>query len=138
MAQNELKATFTLEKETKNCLRYQEETEGYPIVGSLYVQKGALRLLSPGNPLGEVLQTEMDFLPRSEAAAKFEVYVRFPETSYFRVKSSPFCPRLKMVPPLGSSGLSPSSTASRSMPSTRETLGAYPRDLIFEMSATRR
>lgn len=44
---SELKATFTLEKETKNCLRYQEETEGYPIVGSLYVQKGALNGTKP-------------------------------------------------------------------------------------------
>ncbi len=32
--------TFTLEKETKNTIRYQEQTEGKPpAVGTLYVQK---------------------------------------------------------------------------------------------------
>ena len=35
--------TFTLEKETKNTIRYQEETEGKPpVVESLYVQRWAL------------------------------------------------------------------------------------------------
>ena len=35
--------TFTLERETKNTARYQEQTEGKPpVVGTLYVQKWAL------------------------------------------------------------------------------------------------
>ncbi len=54
------------------------------------------------------------------------------------LRSSPFCPRLKMVAPLGSSGRSPNSADSRLTPSIRETLGEYPRGAIFEMSATSR
>ena len=35
--------TFTMERETKNTIRYQEETEGKPpVVGTLYVQRWAL------------------------------------------------------------------------------------------------
>ena len=35
--------TFTLEKETKNTIRYQEETNGKPpAVGTLYLQKWLL------------------------------------------------------------------------------------------------
>lgn len=35
--------TFALEKETKNTIRYQEETNGRPpAVGTLYVQKWLL------------------------------------------------------------------------------------------------
>jgi hypothetical protein len=35
--------TFTLEKETKNTIRYQEETNGKPpAVGTLYIQKWLL------------------------------------------------------------------------------------------------
>ncbi|MYA43721.1 MAG: hypothetical protein F4Z31_18500 [Gemmatimonadetes bacterium] len=35
--------TFKLDKETKNTVRYAEETEGQrPVVGMLYVQKGEL------------------------------------------------------------------------------------------------
>ena len=42
----EFTATFKMEKETKNTIRYQEETENAPPrIGSLYVQKWAL-----GNP----------------------------------------------------------------------------------------
>jgi hypothetical protein len=34
---------FTLERETKNTIRYQEETEGMPpAIGTLYIQKWAL------------------------------------------------------------------------------------------------
>lgn len=34
---------FTLERETKNTIRYQEETEGKPpAIGTLYVQKWLL------------------------------------------------------------------------------------------------
>jgi hypothetical protein len=44
--------TFTFEKETKNTIRYQEQTDGKPpAIGSLYVQKWAL-----GNPVPEILQ----------------------------------------------------------------------------------
>jgi len=43
---------FTFEKETKNTIRYQEQTDGKPpVVGSLYVQKWAL-----GTPVPEALQ----------------------------------------------------------------------------------
>jgi len=35
--------TFAMEKETKNTIRYQEETDGKPpVVGTLYVQRWAL------------------------------------------------------------------------------------------------
>lgn len=34
-------ATFRVEKETKNTVKFEEVAEGYPMVGSLYVQKGA-------------------------------------------------------------------------------------------------
>ena len=35
--------TFTVERETKNTIRYQEETKGKPpAVGTLYVQRWAL------------------------------------------------------------------------------------------------
>ena len=34
------KITFTLERETKNTIRYQEETHGKPsAIGTLYLQK---------------------------------------------------------------------------------------------------
>lgn len=35
--------TFTVERETKNTVRYQEQTDGTPpAIGTLYVQKWAL------------------------------------------------------------------------------------------------
>ena len=35
--------TFTVERQTKNTIRYQEETKGKPlVVGTLYVQRWAL------------------------------------------------------------------------------------------------
>ena len=35
--------TFTVERETKNTVRYQEKTDGKPpAIGTLYVQKWAL------------------------------------------------------------------------------------------------
>lgn len=40
-----LEATFTLERETKNTYRYQEEPSGSgkpPIIGTLYLQKWAV------------------------------------------------------------------------------------------------
>lgn len=37
------KITFTLERETKNTIRYQEETDGNPpAIGTLYLQKWLL------------------------------------------------------------------------------------------------
>jgi hypothetical protein len=40
--------TFTLEKETKNTIRYQEETNGKPpAVGTLYIQKWLLGKAAP-------------------------------------------------------------------------------------------
>ena len=49
--------TFSLERETKNTVRYQEEPEtGSPqIVGTLYVQKWVL-----GDPLPEKLQVTIE------------------------------------------------------------------------------
>jgi hypothetical protein len=40
-----LEATFTLERETKNTYRYQEELSGsgkLPVIGTLYIQKWAV------------------------------------------------------------------------------------------------
>lgn len=35
--------TFTVERETKNTVRYQEQTDGKPpAIGTLYIQKWAL------------------------------------------------------------------------------------------------
>ena len=41
---NTLTLTFELERETKNTYRFAEvvEEDGTPVVGTLYVQKGAL------------------------------------------------------------------------------------------------
>lgn len=51
----ELTATFVQERETKNTVRFIEEEspDGPPIVGTLYVQKYALRRL--GNPTKVIL-----------------------------------------------------------------------------------
>ena len=47
---NKLELTFTVEKDTKNTRRYQEEaSDGPPIIGTLYVQQWALRKLSGGS-----------------------------------------------------------------------------------------
>ncbi len=44
-----LKVTFDRERETKNTVRYQErEAEEPPVIGTLYVQKFALKRL--GDP----------------------------------------------------------------------------------------
>lgn len=41
---------FTLERETKNTVRYQEETEGKPpAIGTVYLQKWALGENPPRN-----------------------------------------------------------------------------------------
>ncbi len=48
--------TFTKEKETKNTVRYQEETEGKPpIVNTLYIQKWFL-----GNPPPEKIKVTIE------------------------------------------------------------------------------
>lgn len=44
-----LKTWFTLEKETKNTVRYQEDTETAPLIGTLYVKKWALKQLNDGS-----------------------------------------------------------------------------------------
>jgi hypothetical protein len=45
----QLSATFTLEKETKNTIRYQEiDGDQPPIMGTAYVQKWALKKLGNG------------------------------------------------------------------------------------------
>jgi hypothetical protein len=50
--------TFTLERETKNTIRYQEDTDGKPpAIGTLYVQKWLLGKEPPQRltiTLGEV------------------------------------------------------------------------------------
>ncbi|MSQ41258.1 MAG: hypothetical protein EXR55_06365 [Dehalococcoidia bacterium] len=43
-----LEATFLVVRETKNTIRYVEEAESHPLVGTLYVHKAAVSLL--GNP----------------------------------------------------------------------------------------
>lgn len=41
-------ATFTIDKDTRNTIRYAEEAEGQrPVVGMLYVQKAELPEPSP-------------------------------------------------------------------------------------------
>lgn len=46
---SELSAFFTVEKDTKNTIRFQEiESEQPPIMGIAYVQKWALRKLGNG------------------------------------------------------------------------------------------
>lgn len=51
----QLTATFIVEKETKNTVRYQE-TDGDqpPIMGSAYVQKWALKKLGAGSVPGKI------------------------------------------------------------------------------------
>lgn len=45
----QLTATFTVEKDTKNTVRFQEvETDQPPIMGVAYIQKWALRKLGNG------------------------------------------------------------------------------------------
>ncbi len=46
----QLSATFTLEKETKNTIRYQEiDGDQPPIMSTAYVQKWALKKLCSGS-----------------------------------------------------------------------------------------
>ncbi len=48
--------TFAMEKETKNTIRYQEETDGKPpVVGALYVQRWAL-----GRPIPQKLTVTIE------------------------------------------------------------------------------
>jgi len=42
---DKLTAVFSLEKETKNTMRFSEEPEGPPIVNTIYVQKWAVARL---------------------------------------------------------------------------------------------
>ncbi len=45
----QLSATFEVERDTKNTVRYQEVTSDQPpIMGTAYIQKWALRRLSNG------------------------------------------------------------------------------------------
>jgi len=47
---DKLELVFTVEKDTKNTRRYQEETgDGPPVIGTLYLQQWALRKLTGGN-----------------------------------------------------------------------------------------
>lgn len=47
---DKLEATFTVEKDTKNTRRYQEEaSDGPPIINTLYVQQWALKQLGGGS-----------------------------------------------------------------------------------------
>ena len=44
-----LETTFVFEKDTKRTRRFAEDTDGPPIIGTLYVQQWALRQLTGGN-----------------------------------------------------------------------------------------
>ena len=44
-----LETTFVFEKDTKRTRRFVEDTDGPPIIGTLYVQQWALRQLTGGN-----------------------------------------------------------------------------------------
>ena len=44
-----LETTFVFEKDTKRTRRFTEETDGPPIIVTLYVQQWALRQLTGGN-----------------------------------------------------------------------------------------
>ncbi|MDA1276442.1 MAG: hypothetical protein O2960_20685 [Verrucomicrobia bacterium] len=47
---DEQKLTFTLERETKNTIRYQEDASGKPpAIGTIYVQKWLLGDAPPKN-----------------------------------------------------------------------------------------
>ncbi len=47
---DKLELTFKVEKDTKYTRRYQEEaSDGPPIIGTLYVQRWALRKLTGGD-----------------------------------------------------------------------------------------
>jgi hypothetical protein len=53
-----LEATFTLERETKNTYRYQEEPSGKPpVIGTLYIQKWAVGS-PPPRRLRIIVETE--------------------------------------------------------------------------------
>jgi hypothetical protein len=55
-----LEATFTLERETKNTYRYQEELSGSgkpPVIGTLYIQKWAVGS-PPPRRLRIIVETE--------------------------------------------------------------------------------
>ncbi len=48
--------TFTLERETKNTIRYQEQTTGEPpAIGTLYIQKWAV-----GTPVPQTLTVTVE------------------------------------------------------------------------------
>jgi len=48
--------TFTLERETKNSVRYQEQTTGEPpAIGTLYIQKWAV-----GTPIPQTLTVTVE------------------------------------------------------------------------------
>jgi len=47
---DKLELTFTVEKDTKNTRRFQEEaSDSPPVIGTLYVQQWALRKLTGGD-----------------------------------------------------------------------------------------
>jgi hypothetical protein len=48
---------FKLERETKNTLRFQEETEDEPTVGTIYLRKSAARALGGGQYPQEISVT---------------------------------------------------------------------------------
>lgn len=51
--------TFTLDKETKNTVRYQEDASGKPpVVSTLYIQKWALGKTLPKNLTVTVQESE--------------------------------------------------------------------------------
>ena len=44
-----LEATFVFEKDTKRTRRFTEDSDGPPVIGTLYVQQWALKQLAGGH-----------------------------------------------------------------------------------------
>lgn len=54
--ESRLEAWFVAERETKNTVRYQEATDGQPLIGYLYLQKSAVALLGAPRRLRVILE----------------------------------------------------------------------------------
>jgi hypothetical protein len=72
-----MELTFKQEKETKNTVRYQEQSDGDVVIGPLYVQKSALGENPPEEltlwlEIGELeaIEDELDELEEEEAEAE--------------------------------------------------------------------
>lgn len=54
------KLTFVVDRETKNTVRFNEDTKGAPVIGVLYVQKHGLEAIGykTGDPLVVTVSTK--------------------------------------------------------------------------------